>query len=65
LKSNDRSLFRVKEGDIAVMLDCLDELFKEHGEEVMPKTSLSAWNKNFTGIYITILPHTYIRRAGL
>jgi hypothetical protein len=37
LKSNDRSLFRVKEGDIAVMLDCLDELFREHGEEVMPK----------------------------
>jgi hypothetical protein len=37
LKSNDRSLFRLKDGDIAVMLDCLDELFRERGDEVMPK----------------------------
>ena len=37
MKSNDRSLFRLKDGDIAVMLDCLDELFRERGDEVMPK----------------------------
>jgi hypothetical protein len=37
LRSDDRSLFRLKDGDIAVMLVCLDELFKERGDAVMPK----------------------------
>jgi len=37
VRSNDRSSYRVKEGDIAVMLDSLDELFRERGDKVMPK----------------------------
>ena len=36
-KTENRSIFRAKEGDIAVMLDCLAELFQEQGDEVMPK----------------------------
>jgi len=36
-KTENRSIFRAKEGDIAVMLDCLAELFQERGDEVMPK----------------------------
>jgi len=47
------------------MLDCLDELFKEHGEEVMPKDLAERMEQKLHSIYITILPHTYIHHADL
>ena len=37
VKTEDRSIFRAREGDMAVMLDSLAELFQERGDEVMPK----------------------------